>query len=724
MFRMALCREAWGRAATSLVLVLLVGCEQPQSDRAAGPGLQREAVATIEVSAEAAVPGEQIAISVAFTSEEQPTATQGRLRWDPGALRYMGQSVEPGVLTVVNSSRAHRGALDVVSVGVTELDRSFLGAFEVLAPEYANSLRYDTEIAVDRSGNGGHVTPTRGATETALPAVDGARILELDDWAALLSTEVDSAPIHRIPGQFDVFGDADGNATINVLDALYAANVAVGNSECVVGTDSPALDCIAVNVWPNNPPGLGTPDDACPPGLDSCGAGSRTVNVLDVLPIRLESVGVDQPVVGEAIPKLVQSTDTVVVPGPATITGTRTFSADTLYIVRGGIITVGIEVGAAGEVRFEPGTRMEFDTTAALFVTRNGRIVAGGTATRPVTLTSELPASGVRVTHSWGGVWISGNAVLNEGDFGLPPHHFIPGRNPGGGLQKQGQGGAVNFGGVNDADSSGSLKHVVIAYAGRSVTGQEVPNLMLAGCGVGTVVENVQVHAGSDDGIEVVGGRCDLKHVYATANDDDSFDFSFGYDGSVQFALAQLSPTGGNRALEVDNTEDASTYSALPRTAPTIYNFTFVDPGGGTSMNLRRGAAGTYRNGVVAGSSIFLDYDNDCSLIGAELTVETTVVYSNATLGDGTPCGPDVVSYLAGSTVDQLGAHELVDPFDVALPDFRPRGSGVSSAFSPSTPPAGFEMAVYLGAVAPEGSGGSIPWYSGWTIGWQSATQP
>ena len=561
--------ESRGRRwSGTLALAAVVGLSACQDELTSDPLLPTdfvtdEATVHFEVSSFTAEPGEIVTVAVSASGQEL-LALQGYVGFDASALRYIGQVPNTSVLTVLNDTRADEGVLRMASADVSPLSHAAILGFEVLERSFAPSLRFETEYGYGIDQTEIEVGFDGEAILANLPSAADARSFTIDEMALRIDPGIQFGGAALVPGASSIFGDATQDNNVNVLDALYGANTAVGNPgfECIIGTASPGRDCVAANVRPANAPGLGEPGDSCPPGIDVCGQGNRTLNVLDVLAIRLEAVGIDQSVVGEAIPQApaIGVGDTVMIAGPLTITGTRTFSADSLYILTGGIMNVGDETGAAGEVVFEPGARIEGDTSAAIFVTRNGRIIADGTAAAPITFTCTVPAGTLRFQQCWGGVFIAGNAVVNESS-GLGPAPAIPGRNPGGGGdQREGEGGAVNFGGLNDADSSGVLRYAVFQYGGKQVsTNNELNNLTIGACGSGTVLDYIQVHGGSDDGLEIFGGRCDVKHLYATANDDDQFDFSFGYDGRAQFQIIQMDPNGGDKGHEVDNTETVAT---------------------------------------------------------------------------------------------------------------------------------------------------------------------
>lgn len=752
-------------------LLAFAACDDSEDSELVGiEEAPQSAVTSFEVSNLEANPGDLISLGIKIGSGEVDLGgVQGHFSWDPSALELEGQIPENGTAVITNMLAD--GQMHLLSVDPEGMDdRIATFAFRVQDEDWAGSLRFDPSAVVNISE-----VELRGVSGTYvrevadIPAARLARHMDdeawLDEMGGLATTGV-----LRVAGESDVYGDGTQDNTVNVLDVLYTANISVGNTsiaECIIGSDSPDRDCVAINVRPTNGGTGSTP----PPGENA--DGTRVVNVLDVLAIALASVGTPSAVVGDAIPNAGggkdrgELADTVTIAGPLTITGTRDFSADTLYILQGGFMIVGEEAGAAGTINFEAGTRFEGDDASAILVSRNGTINVNGTAEAPVQFSCELPVSGVRIPSCWGGVFIAGNAVINDADAGLGAAPTIPGRNPaGGGNQKTGEGGALNYGGNNDADSSGSIRYATFSYGGAELaTDNELNNLSIGACGSGTVLENIQVHAGLDDGLELFGGRCDVSGVLATANSDDQFDYSFGYDGDVQYLVIQQLGEG-DKGFEVDSTEDPLLYDNQPRTGPRVYNATLIgedlaDPTQG-ALRYRRGAGGELRNFLIIGYDDGFDPENDvtCELIPPftdfdgsgtasgtgtlpnVLTLDNTVFLNVDDAGDSGPsdstegCEAHVESYLNTVATDIGGgdeltnseagreyAGELKDPWSTQLPDFRPVGSGVTSAdASPVAPPAGFGPGSYFGGVAPVGAGGSIPWYLGWSRGWATPT--
>jgi hypothetical protein len=499
---------------------------------------------------------------------------------------------------------------------------------------------------------------------------------------------------------------------------------------------------------------LGEGSDLNPPGRNA--NGSRSIDILDAVAVANEAVGNAQDIVGEVIPgrgPLASARELLT----GTITGTRTLSRDTIYEVRG-IVKVGDEAGLAGELVIQAGTRIEGQSdsttnattgtggTAALFITRNGRIIADGTALQPILMTC---TNAVKTKGCWGGLWIAGNAPINNltGSLALASP-VIPGRAATGGCyQNVGEGGATQYGGCIADDSSGVLRYVVEEYSGKVVSGNnELNGITMGGVGSKTVVEYIQVTGGLDDGLELFGGTVNVRGLYSIGNSDDSFDYCCGWNGNAQFVIMQHDSTDADKGFEVDNTEASATYESSPFTTGTVYNVTFAgraEPLGGTGSNasndafhLRRGTSTTIRNALVVGARVNLDIDDaaTCTDAGGSgiVSIQNSLFAGYGALGnsDGsdpvcaTPGGSasteaDFLTLSGNQTVASY-AGILISPFSRTLPDFRPSNTlpaGVSLVGA--TPPNNgfFDVsATYIGAVPQaNATGTNIPWYAGWT---------
>lgn len=719
-----------------------------------------EADVVLEVSSAHARAGNRVA--VAIRAETFGTraigALQGRLTFDAARLRYEGQ-IEDDAFVLVNDTRA--GELRVVATDVDGFsDRVATFVFEVLRDGYADGLAYVSEELADVSVS--LMRPTvlpgpRVARDLVPTAFAEAQRLSLADWKQRLDPQSDWNPGDPLftPGQYRlnlVYGDANLSGGLSGSDALAVAQVAVGLREMIVGSDSPTLDAVvAGNVAPANLPGLGEPGDAVPPGENS--GGTRTLSGSDVLAIRQEIVGLNPAIVGDLIPgRGPLATNRINVPA-GDITTNTTWTANNVYELQGIVRVTG---GAT--LTIEAGTRVESvglqagGVLGALFVARDGMINASGTALQPIVFT--CAGTEPKPKGCWGGVWIAGNARLNEGDAALGSNPANGSRSVAGCNQRAGE--ATNpqllYGGCNDDDNSGVLRYLVIEYAGWTFAPDvELNCLTLGAIGRGTAIDHIQCHAGQDDGIELFGGTVNLKHLYLTANSDDSFDISYGWSGSAQFIVMQHDPNDAEKGLEADNTEASASFGNTPRTNGQMWNVTFIGASSGTGTNasndaihVRRGTGPFLSNWLVANARRGMDLDDaatcvDIGTAGA-LNVRNSLFANVADLGNGdtdpNPCGAyaqateleeAIITDAANSNTVSASAASaiMIAPTAFRLPDFRPQpGQGTGGAAPPNN---GFldGTATYVGAVAPaSATRNNAPWYAGWTRGWFSDTQP
>jgi hypothetical protein len=199
---------------------------------------------------------------------------------------------------------------------------------------------------------------------------------------------------------------------------------------------------------------------------------------------------------------------------------------------------------------------------SALIVARGGKIMAEGTASAPIIFTSELDnidlgqLVGTNLTRTdnekWGGVAILGAAPVSaengdtEGNLeGIPAEESYG-----------------KYGGTNASDNSGVLKYVSIRHGGISIgEGNELNGLTLAGVGSGTTIENIEVYATLDDGVEFFGGTVNAQDVLVYYQGDDGLDLDQNYAGTIDgFAVIHGDGIGTDEGLEVDGPE-GSTYT-------------------------------------------------------------------------------------------------------------------------------------------------------------------
>jgi len=196
----------------------------------------------------------------------------------------------------------------------------------------------------------------------------------------------------------------------------------------------------------------------------------------------------------------------------------------------------------------------------------------------------------------WGGIVVNGRAPINRCRDAATPgtincENIVEGvSNP-----------DARYGGANPEDNSGIMRYVRVLFAGFEIApGNELNGITLAGVGRGTTFENIQVHNGSDDGIEWFGGTVNGRFLVVTGADDDSLDTDNGYNGFNQFVIAIQRAGGGDNIVEASSSAPGVT----PLSNATFSNFTFV--GDRTNaFRLNTGTVGRYLNGVV-------DYGQAC----------------------------------------------------------------------------------------------------------------
>ena len=157
-------------------------------------------------------------------------------------------------------------------------------------------------------------------------------------------------------------------------------------------------------------------------------------------------------------------------------------------------------------------------------------------AARPGRSTSQL----------WGGIVINGNGhheQLRRRAAREPANATFEAR-----------AGLRFYGGNDNAESSGILRYVVVKHAGFEVRGlgDELNGVTFNAVGSGTIVENLEIYSGYDDGIEFFGGAVNITNYVALYVRDDSIDFSDGYVGTIKNALghpcADRTATAASRA--------------------------------------------------------------------------------------------------------------------------------------------------------------------------------
>ena len=111
------------------------------------------------------------------------------------------------------------------------------------------------------------------------------------------------------------------------------------------------------------------------------------------------------------------------------------------------------------------------------------------------------------------------------------------------------------------------------------------------GVGTGTVVNNIQVHTGRWDGVEIRGGAVNAKHLVLTKILDASIKIQDEYQGNLQHILVQQS-----------NSIDEAFAADAGASKPTIANMTIVASTvlQGYVMTWAGGAGGFFHNMAIS----------------------------------------------------------------------------------------------------------------------------
>lgn len=391
------------------------------------------------------------------------------------------------------------------------------------------------------------------------------------------------------------------------------------------------------------------------------------------------------------------------------ITANKTLTADRQWILDGVVL---VKNGAVLTVEAGTVVRAKVGTKAALVIDKGSKLIADGTATKPIVFTSGKDA-GSRTPGDWGGIILVGKA---------PTNRTTP-------VQVEG-GVALTYGTDNvPTDNSGILRYVRIEYAGIGVNDSEINALTFYAVGSGTIVENVQTVYANDDAYEFFGGTVNCKNLIAYATADDDFDFDFGYNGNIQFALALRDPkfvdaADDGNGIECDNDKDGT--DAAPITHPKLSNLTLVGPNNATGTasrhaygnRWRRGAKFTFNNSIILGHqkgglNIESDksanfYKNGESQFKNNLVAAFTSPFL-VTATTLTPAEMQVKALAEGNLVftdANLGV-KLTNPFGLTAPNFLPAaGSPALTGTFAATP--GATAVTYRGAF------GTADWTAGW----------
>lgn len=269
---------------------------------------------------------------------------------------------------------------------------------------------------------------------------------------------------------------------------------------------------------------------------------------------------------------------TVYITSDVTWAGDMIHSLDKRTIVSNGAT---LTIGAGAIIKGKSGIEAD---AKPLIIAAGSKIVAKGTAAKPIIFTSEsdniqvgqIAGTNLDKTNQgeWAGLIILGNAPISPKSGSTDRIEGIPASIAEG-----------VYGGTVTNDNSGFLQYVSVRHAGVELVpggGNEINGITLGGVGSGTTIDHVEVIANKDDGIEWFGGTVNVSHALVAYQGDDAFDIDQAYSGTIT-NVAYIAGDGSDHALEIDGPEGT-------------YQNTFTLTGGKLKGSLASGEFADFRS--------------------------------------------------------------------------------------------------------------------------------
>lgn len=296
-----------------------------------------------------------------------------------------------------------------------------------------------------------------------------------------------------------------------------------------------------------------------------------------------------------------------------------TWTSDNVYVLDGRVVvpngvTLTIEAGTV--IKAEGGQEAD---ASCLLVARGGKLMAMGTASQPIIMTSV--ADNISSSHPnypgfanlnegqkglWGGLIVLGNAPVSvDGDAVAFQIEGVPASDPNG-----------LYGGTDASDNSGTIQYLQVRHGGTNIgEGNEINGITFGGVGSGTTVSNVEVIANVDDGIEMFGGSVNVSNAIVWAQGDDAFDVDQAYSGTISNFM-YIGDASSDHGLEIDGPE-GSMLGSFSLTGGTMKGY---NPDGGEYADFRDEAAGSVSNMYFWNHSCSSDFEIDGGSSTANIT--------------------------------------------------------------------------------------------------------
>jgi len=268
-----------------------------------------------------------------------------------------------------------------------------------------------------------------------------------------------------------------------------------------------------------------------------------------------------------------------VITGNITLDASVDYQLSSSYIVQDG-----------GKLTIPAGTKItarDGGTDVYIAILKGGKIDVQGTEANPVIISSVNANPG-----DWGGLTLVGKATTTEG------------------MDAIAEVGGFIYGGTDDADSSGSIKNLVIIGTGAQINAESQYNgISFYSVGSGTVVENVAIINGSDDGVEFFGGAVSVTNLYLENNEDDAVDWTEGWNGSVTNTYVLHNIEGFSTAVEGDGVNNS----------PKLINFTAISSVGGTALQFKKESGAVFTNLHLEGYTTNVDMKDNGALSSVKI---------------------------------------------------------------------------------------------------------
>ncbi|WP_299062593.1 hypothetical protein [uncultured Polaribacter sp.] len=224
-------------------------------------------------------------------------------------------------------------------------------------------------------------------------------------------------------------------------------------------------------------------------------------------------------------------------------------------------------------------------------VLQGGKINVNGTANNPVIMASTNGNPG-----DWGGLTLCGKATTTAG------------------VDATAEVGGFVYGGSTDGDSSGIIRNLIIKGTGAAINADsEYNGVSFYAVGSGTVVENLAVIDGADDGVEFFGGTVSVTNLYLENNEDDAIDWTEGWNGTITNSYIVNTKADFSTVVEADK-ENGN---------PKLINLTAVSSVGGTALQFKKQSGATISGLSLVGYDVTVDMANDGPLANVILNGAT-----------------------------------------------------------------------------------------------------